>query len=240
MPDQPWDESGFVTLPRWMDKARCDELLSLLGGDGARLRRNLLREFPTIRDMISSELAPQLQPWSLTVFFPVRALFFDKTPDANWKVAWHQDLSIAVAERRDVPGFTGWSLKEGVWHVQPPASVLEQMITLRLHLDDCGPDNGPLKVIPGSHREGRLSRERIEWWKTHGEVVECHVPAGGALLMRPLLLHSSSPATKPLHRRVLHVEFAAEPLPAELRWAEEQSPATTEDLNLLTSAATTH
>lgn len=163
---------------------------------------------------------------------PVRALLFDKTPDANWKVPWHQDLSVAVAERRDVGGFTGWSLKEGVWHVQPPADLLGRMITLRLHLDDCGPDNGPLKVIPGSHREGRLSRERIEWWKTRGEVVECHVQAGGALLMRPLLLHSSSPATKPSHRRVLHVEFAAEPLPEGLRWAEESSSATTEDLSL--------
>ncbi len=238
MPDQQWDESGFVTLPRWMDKDRCDEVPSTLGEDGAALRRNLLRDFPSFRDFIARELAPLIQSFGHAQFSPVRALFFDKTPDANWKVAWHQDFSIAVAERHDVPSFTGWSLKEGVWHVQPPVSVLERMITLRLHLDDCGPDNGPLKVIPGSHREGRLSRERIEWWKTHGEIVECHVPAGGALLMRPLVLHSSSSATNPTHRRVLHVEFASEPLPAGLCWAAECPTVDNTELSLLTPAPT--
>jgi ectoine hydroxylase-related dioxygenase (phytanoyl-CoA dioxygenase family) len=238
MPERQWDEAGFVTLPRWMDKARCDELLSVLGEDGAVLRRNLVRDPSSIRDFIARELAPQIESFGRAQFFPVRALLFDKTPDANWKVAWHQDLSIAVAERRATPGFTGWSLKEGVWHVQPPACVLERMITLRIHLDNCGPDNGPLKVIPGSHCEGRLSRERIEWWKTHCKIVECHVPAGGALLMRPLLLHASSPAMKPSHRRVLHVEFAAETLPAGLRWAEERPSATTSDLSLPTPAPT--
>lgn len=184
-------------------------------------RRNLLMESDIVQQFIATVMTPMLRSFAASQLFPVRALFFDKTPTTNWKVAWHQDLSIAVAEKDDVPGFTGWSLKEGVWHVQPPAVVLERMITLRLHLDDCGPDNGPLKVIPGSHREGRLSRERIEWWKTHGEVVECPVPAGGVLLMRPLLLHSSSPAHQPSHRRVLHIEFAAQSLPAGLRWAVE-------------------
>jgi ectoine hydroxylase-related dioxygenase (phytanoyl-CoA dioxygenase family) len=187
-------------------------------------RRNLMQESDVVKQFIATVMAPMLQAFTASQLFPVRALFFDKTPVTNWKVAWHQDLSIAVAERRDVPGFSGWSLKDGVWHVQPPASVLERMITLRLHLDDCGTENGPLKVIPGSHREGRLSRERIEWWKTHGEVVECHVPACGALLMRPLLLHSSSPARQPAHRRVLHVEFASESLPAGLQWAVEAVP----------------
>jgi len=177
-----------------------------------------------VRQFIVTTLTPMLRSFAASQLFPARALFFDKNPSANWKVAWHQDLSIAVAERHEVAGFTGWSLKEGVWHVQPPAEVLERMITLRLHLDDCGPDSGPLKVISGSHREGRLSRERIEWWKTHGGVVECHVPAGGALLMRPLLLHSSSPARQPSHRRVLHVEFATEALPAGLQWAVEAVP----------------
>jgi hypothetical protein len=227
-----FQHNGFAVVERILPDATCLRLLAGLADQaqdhGGRQRagsRNLLTSNHEVRTV-----AQQLAGNHLSGFggdgsaFPVRALFFDKTPDANWKVHWHQDLSIAVAERCEVPGFTGWSLKEGIWHVQPPADVLERMITLRLHLDDCGPDNGPLKVLPGSHREGRLSRERIEWWKTHGEVVECHLAAGGALLMRPLLLHSSSPATKPSHRRVLHVEFAAEPLPAGLQWAVEAVP----------------
>jgi ectoine hydroxylase-related dioxygenase (phytanoyl-CoA dioxygenase family) len=228
------DRDGFIVLPVC---ARAERLASLDAGKlnvsatGAG-RRNLLSDSPSVRNLAENELAAWLRPFGLHDCFPVRALLFDKTPDANWKVPWHQDLSIAVAERREAPGFSGWSLKEGVWHVQPPAGVLARMITLRLHLDDCGPVNGPLKVIPGSHREGRLSRERIEWWKGHGEIVECHVPSGGALLMRPLLLHSSTPARQASHRRVLHIEYAAHPLPAGLHWAVESPAATVEDLGL--------
>src|SRR6185369_3454382 len=70
----------------------------------------------------------------------VRSLLFDKTADANWKVPWHQDLTITVKERKDVPGFGPCSIKAGVLHVQPPVRVLEKVLTLRLHLDDCGPE----------------------------------------------------------------------------------------------------
>jgi ectoine hydroxylase-related dioxygenase (phytanoyl-CoA dioxygenase family) len=50
--------------------------------------------------------------------------------------------------------------------------------------------------------------------------VICCLNAGDALVMRPLLLHASSPARKPDHRRVIHLEFApANLLPAGLSWA---------------------
>ncbi len=88
----------------------------------------------------------------------VRGLFFDKTPGANWPVAWHQDLTLAVAERREIAGWSNWSVKAGVPHVQPPVDILERMVTLRLQLDDCGADNGPLRVLPGSHCLGRIGR----------------------------------------------------------------------------------
>jgi ectoine hydroxylase-related dioxygenase (phytanoyl-CoA dioxygenase family) len=155
--------------------------------------------------------------------FPVRALFFDKLPRANWSVPWHQDFTIAVAERVEVPDFAGWSVKEGVIHVQAPAGILEKMVTLRLHLDDCDEENGALRVIRGSHRHGKLADADVERWKETGEVVTCAVPKGGVLLMRPLLLHASSPAKRPCHRRVLHLEYAAEPLPPGLRWYEPSS-----------------
>ncbi|HXI53928.1 MAG TPA: phytanoyl-CoA dioxygenase family protein [Candidatus Saccharimonadales bacterium] len=133
-------------------------------------------------------------------------------------------LSIAVAERREAPGFRGWSVKQGVLHVQPPADILERMLTLRLHLDDCGPHNGPLRVLGGSHRHGRLSDEAIETLCRKGAEVACLVRAGGVLLMRPLLLHASSRAERPGRRRVLHLEYAASPLPHGLRWFEEAWP----------------
>ena len=66
---------------------------------------------------------------------PVRAIMFDKSTDANWLVPWHQDLTIAVQARVEAEGFSPWSIKEGVPHVQPPVALLEQMLTVRLHLD---------------------------------------------------------------------------------------------------------
>ena len=148
---------------------------------------------------------------------PVRGILFDKTPGANWVVPWHQDLSIAVKKRFDVPGFGPWSQKAGVVHVQPPAEVLRGMLTVRLHLDDCGVDNGPLRVIPGSHREA-MTPEQIEIAVNGRAQVTCECLAGGAVVMRPMILHASSPARSPAHRRVVHIEYAAGDLPSGLQW----------------------
>jgi ectoine hydroxylase-related dioxygenase (phytanoyl-CoA dioxygenase family) len=152
--------------------------------------------------------------------FAVRALYFDKTPDTNWRVTWHQDLTIAVNQQKYAPGFGPWSEKNGVVHVQPPPSVLESMIAIRLHLDDCGATNGPLRVIPGSHTAGRLSASDVAAWRSRGPEVPCTARRGDVLIMRPLLLHASSSATTPGHRRVLHIEYASHDLPGELEWFE--------------------
>jgi ectoine hydroxylase-related dioxygenase (phytanoyl-CoA dioxygenase family) len=177
-----------------------------------------LRRNETLLDLASSVLGQRA--------FVVRTLFFDKTPNANWKVAWHQDLTVAVRERIEIPGFGPWSVKDGIPHVQPPTELLARMITLRLHLDDCDAANGALRVLPGSHLQGRLSAERIQAWRNSVPEVTCEVPRGGVLFMRPLLLHSSAPATVPRHRRVLHFEFAAEPLPERLDWYEVNQAST--------------
>jgi hypothetical protein len=181
--------------------------------------RNLLQH-PHVRGIARSEriLALLMQADQCPVF-PVRALFFDKTAEANWAVPWHQDLSIAVAQRLELDGFEGWSVKDGVMHVQPPVGILSNMITLRIHLDACSAANGALKVIPGSHLGGRLSDAETESWLKRAPVT-CEVPRGGALLMRPLLLHASAPAAAPTHRRVLHLEYASGPLPGGLEWHE--------------------
>jgi ectoine hydroxylase-related dioxygenase (phytanoyl-CoA dioxygenase family) len=152
--------------------------------------------------------------------FPVRGIFFDKRSGANWGVPWHQDLAIAVAQRIETPGFGPWSIKEGVVHVQPPREVLEGMLVVRLHLDDCDAENGALRLIPGSHLQGELGTEETRDWCRRVEPTVCEVSKGGALLMRPLILHASSAATKVAHRRVLHVEYAVGELPNGLRWFE--------------------
>jgi len=151
---------------------------------------------------------------------PVRGILFDKRPEANWPVAWHQDLTIAVRERVDQVGYGPWSVKAGVPHVQPPASVLEQMVTLRLHLDDCPASNGALRVLPESHQLGKLDRDQIREMVSAGRPRTCEANTGDAVLMRPLLLHSSGPSDAPHHRRVVHIEYAAAALDHELEWAE--------------------
>lgn len=179
--------------------------------------RNLLA-VPVIRELASSAAVRTLAETVLgKQCFAVKGTFFNKTQEANWKVAWHQDLTIMVGERRDVPRFGPWTIKAGINHVQPPADILSRILALRLHLDESGPDNGPLRVIPGSHKHGRLSEEKVAAWPKTGSVV-CTVPKGGALLMRPLLLHSSSACLVPKPRRVMHLEFAGEPLPDGLEW----------------------
>jgi ectoine hydroxylase-related dioxygenase (phytanoyl-CoA dioxygenase family) len=151
----------------------------------------------------------------------VRGIFFDKTPGANWPVAWHQDLTLAVAERNDIPGWINWSVKAGVHHVQPPVEFLERMVTLRMQLDDCGPGNGPLRVLPGTHRLGRLSAVKFRELRSNIAEESCIMPAGSVLAMKPLILHASSAAKIPNHRRVIHLEYAPRDLlPPELRWIE--------------------
>jgi len=151
--------------------------------------------------------------------FAVRGIFFNKSPRANWRVTWHQDCVIAVREKLEIEGWGPWSRKADVIHVRPALAVLQQMLAIRIHLDDCGEDNGPLRVIPGSHREGILSDAEIQN-RVKESTVACAALRGDALLMRPLILHSSPLATKPSNRRVVHLEFAAAELPHGAKWQD--------------------
>ncbi len=190
-------------------------------GQPAYASRDLLRRVPEAKRFAESAAVRSLvEPVLGPNPFAVRGLFFDKTVDANWKVAWHQDLTIAVQRRVDVSGFGPWSVKAGVPHVQPPALLLERMLSLRLHLNDCDASNGALRVLPGSHRHGKLTANDIQKWRAGVPAFVCAVKRGGVLLMRPLLLHASSSATHPSHRRVIHLEFAAESLSGGLQWLE--------------------
>ena len=180
-------------------------------------RRNLL-EAPAVRSLVASRALRDVVRQILGEGArAVRGILFDKTPEANWLVPWHQDLSIAVRERRGVPGFGPWSIKAGVHHVQPPVGTLERMVAVRVHVDHCPEENGPLRVIPGSHRKLWTPAE-LERLVDQSRVVTCCAGAGDALLMRPMLVHTSAPARRPAHRRVVHVEFADGDLPGGLEW----------------------
>lgn len=140
--------------------------------------------------------------------FPFRATVFDKSPDANWLVVWHQDTALPLRDRLDVPGWGPWSTKEGIPYAHAPAEVLSQVLALRIHLDDSTADNGPLKVLPGTHALGVLNDDRIHELAEQIPAVECLVPRGGVLAMRPLLVHASSKSRSETPRRVLHIEYA--------------------------------
>jgi ectoine hydroxylase-related dioxygenase (phytanoyl-CoA dioxygenase family) len=139
--------------------------------------------------------------------------------DRNWLVPIHQDLSIPVAERVEHRELSGWSEKEGELFVQPPVSLLERMVAMRLHLDECGVEDGALTVVPGSHALGRLSTDAAIAARAERGAVTCPVPQGGVFALRPLLLHASSRATGKSRRRVLHFLFGPPQLPCGLRWS---------------------
>ncbi|HZR35878.1 MAG TPA: phytanoyl-CoA dioxygenase family protein [Nevskia sp.] len=216
------EENGYAVVEGALDAgeraALCKALADLSANPRSGGQRNLLVRpevaalcrHPGVAPLVRALLGPSA--------FACKATLFDKTPAANWKVAWHQDLSIPVRGECRPPGWKGWSVKAGVLHAQPPAEVLERMLAVRVHLDDSNAANGALRLIPRSHRNGRLDDAGIEHWKA-GPVLRCDVKAGGLLLMRPLTLHASSAGAAPLHRRVVHLEFAAGNLPEGLDWA---------------------
>jgi len=216
---------GFEIVERVLSHESLDELRCAVAELPSRHRggvRNLLQSSELIAALATSGPVNALADVALGAeAFPVRALLFDKVPAANWKVPWHQDTAIAVADQVEAPGFFGWSVKDGVTHVHPPVTVLERMVALRIHLDDCGPENGPLRVLPGSHRHGRLDEADIDRWRKMTNEVTCYVSQGDVLILRPLLLHASSPATAPSHRRVIHLEYACDALPNGMRWFEQ-------------------
>jgi len=214
------DEHGFAAVPRVLDPAEQGELLSVLGPLPAAGRRGLLAVPLVARLSRSPRLLGLARPHLPSEPFPVRALYFNKSPDANWLVPWHQDLTIALRAPAEAPGFGPWSTKDGIPHVQPPVEMLEKMLTIRLHLDDADESNGALRVLPGSHRLGRLTPQRIQERRGQGSVFSCGAAAGDALLMRPLLLHASGRSASTRERRVLHIEYAAFGLPDGLEWIE--------------------
>ena len=206
-------------------------------GDGSRLEllreidplllqspagvRGLAAKFGKVRALAQSETVRSLVVKILgSEARLIRSILFNKSNKANWQVAWHQDLTIAVAEKMELKGYSSWSVKEGVPHVQPPIEILEQMLSVRLHLDPADETNGALWVSPGSHLLGKvLPAQAAAVAERNGKHL-CIVRAGDALLLRPLILHASRKNNSSMPRRVIHLEFSGATLPGALAWAE--------------------
>lgn len=181
--------------------------------------RQFLKEVPDVVPAIfTASLTSTINELFGEGYRAVKSIYFDKPGDSNWFVSYHQDLTISVKEKADVPGFGPWTVKQQQYAVQPPLTVLENNFTIRIHLDDTDEHNGALRVIPGSHRKGIYRPETIDW--SEEAEVSCKVRRGGMMIMRPLLLHASSRTTNNHKRRVIHIEFSNQQLPAPLQWSE--------------------
>jgi hypothetical protein len=232
------ETSGFALLPSVYSSAECaawaaaiHDVLTSCHVPATSLRRhtgaiygarNLLEIFPSSQTLWRKEPLVSLMTTVLGPGFGlVRGLFFDKSPESNWSLPWHQDLTIAVQDNTlPTTLFKNPTRKAGVPHVEAPQVILEQMLTLLIHLDDVTPDNGPLRVLAGSHRRDARAAEDRE--------VTILAKGGDVLAMRPLLYHCSSSASagSHLHRRIIHLEFAGCPdLPDGYGWRHFVMPA---------------
>jgi ectoine hydroxylase-related dioxygenase (phytanoyl-CoA dioxygenase family) len=204
--------TGFEVVPEVLARSEVDSIAQSIQSDmlecsraGARhlMRRPVVNQVAHDPRLLSiSRRFLQADP------FPFRATLFDKSARNNWLVVWHQDTALPLRERRDVPGWGPWSVKAGIAYAHAPASALSRIIALRLHIDDSRADNGPLRVLPGTHTLGVLSDAEVGRLARETRPVDCVVPAGGIVAMRPLLLHASSKAETDRPRRVLHIEYA--------------------------------
>jgi ectoine hydroxylase-related dioxygenase (phytanoyl-CoA dioxygenase family) len=163
----------------------------------------------TVRELASDQRLVEMASAGLGgAAVPFRATLFEKSGRSNWLVVWHQDTALPLAARFDSPEWGPWSEKAGVLYAHAPAWALTRVLALRVHLDDSGVDNGPLRCIPGSHRLGVLSDEEVFRVAREQASQTCLVPRGGVLAMRPLVIHASSKSTSDAPRRVLHIEYA--------------------------------
>lgn len=222
--------NGYIIIPRIYSEEEMNHLLAEIDAADQTRRsfrkqddlfaiRRFFKELPTAAGVIfNAKLVNVISDLFGEDYFVVKAIYFDKPGQSNWFVAYHQDLTIAVEKKVEVDGFGPWTSKMNQFAVQPPLSLLQDNFTIRIHLDDTNEKNGALKVIRGSHDWGVFRPQNINLELMTEDV--CNVPAGGVMIMKPLLLHSSARTTDNRKRRVIHIEFSRSALPEQLTWAE--------------------
>lgn len=205
------ERDGYGITGGMFNRARLDSLsegLKTTTIPRSRAGVRHMMKVPTVSEIANSNEMLDLASSAMNVkAIPFRATLFDKSPTSNWLVAWHQDTALPLLEQRESKGWGPWSVKEGVLYAHAPARALEKVIALRLHLDDSDAENGPLRVLPGTHRKGVMTDEEVHKLAEQITPVECHASAGAVVLMRPLLVHASSKGVSDAPRRVLHIEY---------------------------------
>ena len=223
-------ENGFTTIDNiysdqeieqillTIDKADKDKETFRKSADLFAIRQ-FLKEIPeTINLVLNDKLKNVVRELFGEHYFVVKSIYFDKPETSNWYVSYHQDLTISVDKKVEIENFSTWTTKQNQFAVQPPIDILENIYTIRIHLDDTDENNGALRVIPKSHLKKIYRPETIDWTLETERI--CNVKKGGLMIMKPLILHSSSRTTNSKKRRVIHIEFSNQELPTELKWAE--------------------
>lgn len=227
-----FDRNGFAVIDNIYSSEEITQLQSIIENTDTSAEtfrkssdlfaiRQFLKEVPqTLPYIFNEKLKKIINTFGLD-YFSVKSIYFDKPGESNWFVAYHQDLTVSVDKKILIEGFGPWTVNQNQFAVQPPLNILENIFTIRIHLDDTDEENGALKVIPESHKKQIYRPETINW-DVETEV-SCNVPKGGIMLMKPLLLHSSGRTVNDSRRRVIHIEFSNIELPENLEWSERIS-----------------
>jgi len=206
------EKQGFAVVPELLTRSEIERLDESLTRDPLPRSRAGMRHALKHPAVLAIARDPRLRAIAQEVLgcdpFPFRATLFDKSPASNWLVVWHQDTALPLRERRELPEWGPWSVKDRVIYAHAPATALSRVVALRLHLDDSTSENGPLRVLPGTHAMGVLTDDAIHSLSAQIAAFDCLVSRGGILVMRPLIVHASSKSRSAKPRRVLHIEYA--------------------------------
>ena len=212
------EREGFVWFRAGLSEAELEDLESELEfgerpGYRPHASRPLLSKLapPSPLGRLASRVLPNARP--------VRIVAFNKSPEANWAVPWHQDRVLAVRNREEVEGYSGWTRRDATWHVQPPLPILQNMVFARVHFDRNDQQNGAMELASGSHRHGYVSQtDAGEIARKHPSAV-CEAERGDVVFIKALTLHRSLSSTSDAPRRALRIDYSNQDLPAPLEWA---------------------
>jgi hypothetical protein len=89
------ERDGFEVVPGVIGEEERRGLVAALGPVVGAGRRGLLA-WPVIGGLMRLPgILAHVRPHLRAELIPVRAIYFDKSPERNWLVPWHQDLELA-------------------------------------------------------------------------------------------------------------------------------------------------
>lgn len=206
-----FNENGFLIQENAFSDAECAVILSRLMSELPRYKagvRGLMR-YDFVKEIATDErLIGLTKELTARELIPYKATLFEKTGKANWLVSHHQDTALPVEEFAESDEWTSPSTKDGVKFMHAPTEILRNILAVRINLDASTRFNGPLRVIPRTHRKKLITDEEFEAARFSAEEVICETDRGGVIAMSPLILHASSKCQNDEPRRVLHIEYA--------------------------------